>query len=139
MLQLSLLPDEYMTINGDIVVQLAQVSGPRAYLRVEADRSIPIVRGKVLERTGAPKPACLTGLPRSRGKRRREAVYHWSADRERAVQVMEQILDRMEAHGSQEDAEALRRQLSHLLPTVWEEELSAKVQALSHTQRAEEA
>ena len=44
---------------------------------------------------------------------------------------MEQILDRMEAHGSQEDAEALRRQLIHLLPTVWEEELSAKVGAIA--------
>ena len=138
MLQLSLFPDEYITINGNIVVQLAQVSGPRAYLRVEADRSIPIVRGKVLERTGSPRPACLAGLPRGRRKRRREAVYHWSADGERAVRVMEEILDRMEAHGGQEDAEALRRQLSHLLPSMWEEELSAKVQALLRSQAEEE-
>ena len=50
MLQLSLRPGEYLTIHGDIVVQLAQLSGSRAFLRVEADRSIPIVRGKVLER-----------------------------------------------------------------------------------------
>ena len=53
MLQLSLRPGEYLTIHGDIVVQLAQLSGSRAFLRVEADRSIPIVRGKVLERSGA--------------------------------------------------------------------------------------
>ena len=44
MLQLSLRPGEYLTIHGDIVVQLAQLSGSRAFLRVEADRSIPIVR-----------------------------------------------------------------------------------------------
>ncbi|MCQ4720569.1 carbon storage regulator, partial [Flavonifractor plautii] len=56
MLQLSLRPGEYLTIPGDIVVQLAQLSGSRAFLRVEADRSIPIVRGKVLERSGAPRP-----------------------------------------------------------------------------------
>ena len=139
MLQLSLLPDEYLTINGDIVVQLAQVSGSRAYLRVEADRSIPIVRGKLLEGGRAPKPACLASLPRSRGKRRMEAVYRWSADRDRAVRVMEQILDQMEARGNREDAEALRLQLSHLLPTVWEEELSAKMQALFHNPAAEDA
>ena len=54
MLQLSLRPGEYLTIHGDIVVQLAQLSGSRAFLRVEADRSIPIVRGKVLERSGLP-------------------------------------------------------------------------------------
>ena len=63
MLQLSLRPGEYLTIHGDIVVQLAQLSGSRAFLRVEADRSIPIVRGKVLERSGAPRPECLASLP----------------------------------------------------------------------------
>ena len=59
----SLRPGEYLTIHGDIVVQLAQLSGSRAFLRVEADRSIPIVRGKVLERSGAPRPECLASLP----------------------------------------------------------------------------
>ena len=33
MLQLSLRPGEYLTIHGDIVVQLAQLSGSRAFLR----------------------------------------------------------------------------------------------------------
>lgn len=83
MLQLSLRPGEYLTIHGDIVVQLAQLSGSRAFLRVEADRSIPIVRGKVLERSGAPRPECLASLPRSRARKGRDAVYHWSAERER--------------------------------------------------------
>lgn len=124
MLQLSLRPGEYLTIHGDIVVQLAQLSGSRAFLRVEADRSIPIVRGKVLERSGAPRPECLASLPRSRARKGRDAVYHWSAERERAVRTMEQLLERMEAGDSREEAQALRAQLEHLLPTVWEEELS---------------
>ena len=59
MLQFSLVPEEYFTINGDIVVQLSDVSGGRAWLRIEADRSIPILRGKGLEREGRPRPACL--------------------------------------------------------------------------------
>ena len=119
MLQLSLRPGEYLTIHGDIVVQLAQLSGSRAFLRVEADRSIPIVRGKVLERSGAPRPECLASLPRSRARKGRDAVYHWSAERERAVRTMEQLLERMEAGDSREEAQALRAQLEHLLPTVW--------------------
>ena len=104
MLQLSLRPGEYLTIHGDIVVQLAQLSGSRAFLRVEADRSIPIVRGKVLERSGAPRPECLASLPRSRARKGRDAVYHWSAERERAVRTMEQLLERMEAGDSREEA-----------------------------------
>lgn len=117
MLQLSLLPDEYLTINGNIVVQLARVSGSRAYLRVDADRSVPIVRGKVLERAGVSKPECLSSLPRNRSRRRGDAVYYWSADRERAARRMEQILSQMEENGSQEEAESLRTQLNRLIPT----------------------
>lgn len=130
MLHLALLPDEYLTIDGEIVIQLARISGSRAYLRLEADRSVPIVRGKLLERAGTPKPDCIASLPRSRGKRRKDALYYWNADRERAVRVMEQILTRMEQNGNREDAENLRIQLGHLLPTVWEEELSDKARAL---------
>ena len=136
MLQLSLRPGEYLTIHGDIVVQLAQLSGSRAFLRVEADRSIPIVRGKVLERSGAPRPEA--SLPRSRARKGRDAVYHWSAERERAVRTMEQLLERMEAGDSREEAQALRAQLEHLLPTVWEEELSGQIQALFRSKTAQD-
>ena len=90
MLQLSLRPGEYLTIHGDIVVQLAQLSGSRAFLRVEADRT------------------------------------------------MEQLLERMEAGDSREEAQALRAQLEHLLPTVWEEELSGQIQALFRSKTAQD-
>lgn len=136
MLQLSLLPDEYLTINGNIVVQLARVSGSRAYLRVDADRSVPIVRGKVLERAGVSKPECLSSLPRNRSRRRGDAVYYWSADRERAARRMEQILSQMEENGSQEEAESLRTQLNRLIPTLWEEEVSGAVQAALQNKEA---
>ena len=138
MLQLSLRPGEYLTIHGDIVVQLAQLSGSRAFLRVEADRSIPIVRGKVLERSGAPRPECLASRPRSHARKGRDAVYHWSAERERAVRTMEQLLERMEAGDSREEAQALRAQLEHLLPTVWEEELSGQIHALFRSKTAQD-
>ena len=63
MLKLSLSPEEYLTINGNIVVQLNRINGGRAYLSVNAAREIPIVRGRVLEREGAPRPACLESSP----------------------------------------------------------------------------
>lgn len=59
MLSISLQPNEYITI-GDIVVKLSRLSGDRCYLAIEADKSIPIVRGTVLEREGGTRPACLT-------------------------------------------------------------------------------
>ena len=129
MLQFSLAPEEYFTIDGDIVVQLAELTGGRACLRVEADRSIPIVRGKVLERKGLPRPACLSTPARRRGKRRRDPIYLWSGDRERAAHAMEETLDRLEQEGQAETATLLRTQLRCLLPTVWEEEVSSAVRA----------
>lgn len=63
MLNLSLLPEEYLTINGNIVIQLSRVSGDRAYLSIAAPREVPVVRGAVLEREGAERPKCLTSFP----------------------------------------------------------------------------
>ena len=51
---------------------------------------------------------------------------------------MEQLLERMEAGDSREEAQALRAQLEHLLPTVWEEELSGPIQALFRSKTAQD-
>ena len=138
MLQFSLIPDEYFTINGDIVVQLADIAGGRAYLRIEAGRSIPIVRGKVLERQGYPRPSCLNTPTRKRGKRRRDPIYIWSSDRERAAREMEQTLARLEQGGQTEAAALLRIRLDRLIPTIWEEEVSGAVQAALQSKATEE-
>ena len=47
-------------------------------------------------------------------------------------------LERMEAGDSREEAQALRAQLEHLLPTVWEEELSGQIQALFRSKTAQD-
>lgn len=39
---------------------------------------------------------------------------------------------------SREEAQALRAQLEHLLPTVWEEELSGQIQALFRSKTAQD-
>lgn len=51
---------------------------------------------------------------------------------------MEQLLERMEAGDSREEAQALRAQLEYLLPTVWEEELSGQIQALLRSKTAQD-
>lgn len=60
MLALALSPEEYVTI-GDVVVKVSRVTPGHVYLAIDAPREIPIVRGKVLERGGAQRPACLDG------------------------------------------------------------------------------
>ncbi len=59
MLKLTLTPGQYLTVNGDIVVQVSDVVGNHVELAVHADRSVPIVRGEVLERQGGKRPSCL--------------------------------------------------------------------------------
>ncbi len=55
MLCLSLLPGEYLTIGEDVVLQYDRTTGDRCRIVVNAPREIPIVRGAVLEREGAPQ------------------------------------------------------------------------------------
>ena len=63
MLKLSLAAGEYLTINGNIVVQVYRSEGGRSYLAIDAPREIPIVRGTVLEREGAQRPEHLAHVP----------------------------------------------------------------------------
>ena len=122
--KLSLLPEEYLTINGNIVVQLTRVAGGRAYVAIDAAREIPIVRGSVLEREGGKRPDCLEAPTHRRSKPQRDLIFRWNDDRERAVRKMQQVMDHLEQNGAADEAKVLRTQLNCLLPTPWEEELS---------------
>lgn len=126
MLKLTLLPDEYVTIGGDVVVQLTRVAGGRADVAVYADRSVPVMRGTVLERQGGQRPACLAPPPRTRARYCRDQVFRWNDDRERAVRAMKETFRRMEENGSAEEAAALRRQLDRIIPAVWEDEITPR-------------
>ena len=59
MLFLQLKTGEYMTIGGDVIVQLNDVSGNRCKLMIEAPREVPVMRGELLERAGAERPECV--------------------------------------------------------------------------------
>ena len=126
MLKLSLLPEEYLTINQDIVVQLTRIAGGRANLAIHAGREVPIVRGAVLERQGGERPACLQPPSGKKARYYRDQVFRWNDDRERAVRTMKQVLDRLEQKGSTEEAEILRTQLNRIIPAFWEEDLAAQ-------------
>ena len=126
MLKLSLLPEEYLTINGDIVIQLSRVAGGRAYLALEADRSVPIVRGEVLERQGGQRPACLSPASGKTARHCRDRYFPWNDDRERAVRIMMKTLDQLEQGGEAQAAQTLRTQLERIIPQFWESEISPK-------------
>ena len=126
MLKLSLLPDEYLVINDSIVVQLSRVAGGRADLAIDAPKSVPIVRGAVLERNGGMRPGCLAPPPRKKARTYRDQVFRWNDDREKAVRTMKQVLYRLEQKGSTEEAEILRTQLNRIIPAFWEEDLAAQ-------------
>lgn len=126
MLRLSLLPDEYLSIgDGRVIVQVVRVAGGRADLRIAADRSIPVVRGTVLERAGAPRPDCLTPPPKRKPRQQRDLFYAWNDDRERAVRAMQRVIGQLEQKGDCAEADQLRTQLKRLVPDVWEDEVPA--------------
>lgn len=124
MLKLSLLPEEYLTINGDIVIQLSRVAGGRAFLAIEADRTVPVIRGEVLERQGGQRPACLAPPSGKAFRHFRDRYFPWNDDRERAVRAMKQVFDQLERDGAAEAAQTLRTQLDRILPQFWEKEIT---------------
>lgn len=126
MLKLTLLPEEYLTINGGIVVQLMRVAGGRADVAIEAPRSVPIVRGAVLEREGGKRPDCLAPPSGKKARYYRDQVFRWNDDRERAVRTMKQVLDRLDQKGAGEEAKLLRTQLDRIIPAFWEDDLAAR-------------
>lgn len=115
MLNLTVLPEEYITINENIVIQIVRVAGGKVNLAIFADRSIPVVRGKVLERGGADRPGCLISTAK-KTRTKRDQLVLWNDDKERAVRRMLAAMERLEQQGAGEDVEILRRQLAYLVP-----------------------
>jgi hypothetical protein len=124
MLSISLEPDEYITIGDDIVVKVHKMARGRCFLGIEADRSVPIVRSAVRERSGLPAPECITPQPpRKKVRRNPDTVYRWSDDRERALRNLQKVADRLEESGDEQEAKIVRMQLAQLVPAAWENTL----------------
>ena len=115
MLSLSLKQGEYMTIGSNMVIQLDRITGDRCKLVIQAPREIPVVRGKVLERTGGERPDCVFDTPRWH---RQEIP--WNRSKAQALSAMRALLNQMD--GRDDNVQTLRRQLEHMFPSRAKEE-----------------
>ena len=118
MLKLTVLPEEYITINENVVIKIERVAGGKVNLAIHADKNIPVVRGKVLEREGADRPDCLTPPSGKKVKTRRDRVVLWNDDKTRAARRILAAAERLEQRGAAEEAEIIRKQLVYLIPTA---------------------
>lgn len=109
MLSLQLKTGDYMTIGGNVVVQLDRISGNRCKLMVQAPRDMAILRGEVLERTGGERPDCVFNGPR---QHRQEVS--WNRNKSQALIAMRRLLREMD--GKDEAVKTLRRQLDFIFP-----------------------
>ena len=62
MLFLQLKSGEYLTIGGDIAVQVFQETGNRIRVGIAAPQDLTVLRGEVRERNGEDRPDCLREL-----------------------------------------------------------------------------
>ena len=111
MLCLNLNQGEYLTIGEDVVVQLHSISGDRCKLVIHAPKEIPVLRGKVLERTGGQRPECVFDGPRWH---RREII--WDQSKAQALAAMRLLLSQMD--GRDRNVQTLSRQLNRIFPPV---------------------
>lgn len=127
MLSLSMKSGEYLTINGNIVVQVFRDSGPQFRVAVKAPREVPIVRGEVLERTEARPDGLLDQGPkktpsdRVRSARRLDQFMERKERQSAAIREMRALLDRMDtAEGSdlRTGLQKLRTQLDLVAETT---------------------
>ena len=91
MLSLQLKTGDYMTIGGNVVVQLDRISGNRCKLMVQAPRDMAILRGEVLERIGGERPDCVFNGPRQH----RQEVF-WNRNKSQALIAMRRLLREMD-------------------------------------------
>ena len=104
MLSLNLKPGEYMTVGGNVVVQLDRINGDRCKLLIDAPKELTILRGEVLERTGGQRPDFVFDTPR------------WHRSKAQALEAMRHLLGQMD--GGDGDVQALRRQLEYMFPST---------------------
>ena len=109
MLSLQLKTGDYMTIGGDVVIQLTRVFGNRCKLMIEAPREVPVLRGELLERGGAERPECVWDVTC-----RHQRGLEWNRNKTQALVSMRQLLQRMDSGNP--DVRTLRRQLDFLFP-----------------------
>ena len=140
MLQLSLRPGEYLTIHGDIVVAArSALWQPRTFPSGRGRPQHPHCAGKGTGAVGG-SPAGVPGIssPAARARKGRDAVYHWSAGAGAGRPHNGTAPGADGGRGQPGGSPGAAGQLEHLLPTVWEEELSGQIQALFRSKTAQD-
>ena len=117
---------ESLLIGEEIELTVLAVEAGRVRLAIQAPREAPVPPGAALERQGGQRPACLEPPAKRKPPAHRAPVFYWPDDRERAVRAMKLVFDRLEENGSDEEAEALRKQLDRIIPAFWEDDLAAQ-------------
>lgn len=108
MLCISLLPGDYFTVGNDVVVQFDRLSGERVHLTIHAPRSVPILRGEVLERQGGKRPACVMDV-----SPRYVRQLPWDHAKKQALAELRQTLAQM---GDSTEARLAREKLDRIFP-----------------------
>ena len=116
MLFLMFAPGDYLTIGDNVVIQVSKVEGNRCKLAIHAPREVPVLRGKVLERTGEERPDCVldaSRLSKPEAAWRKKRIT-WNRSKEQALAAMRLMLSQMD--GRDDGVKALRRQLNYIFP-----------------------
>ena len=98
-----------MTIGGNVVVQLSDISGSRCKLAIDAPREVPVVRGELLERAGTERPKCVMEVSTRHGR-----GLSWNRNKSQALASIRRQLKAMDS--GDEAVRTLRRQLDFIFP-----------------------
>ena len=108
MLCITLLPGDYFTVDNDTVIQFDRLSGERVHLTIHAPKTVPILRGEVLERQGGIRPDCVADV-----SPRYVHQLPWDHKKKQALAELRAVLDGM---GDGPEARAAREKLSAIFP-----------------------
>lgn len=108
MLCISLLPGDYFTVGDDTVIQFDRLSGERMHLIIQAPKTVPILRGGVLERQGGKRPDCVMDV-----SPRYVRQLPWDHKKKQALAELRAALDGM---GGSPEARTIREKLDVIFP-----------------------
>ena len=114
MLCISLLPNEYLVVGDQTVIQYDRLRGERVHLTVNAPREVSVVRGEVLERQGGQRPACV----KERSPRYVRQL-PWDHAKKQALAELRQTLEQM---GDSPEVQTVREKLACIFPPQGETE-----------------
>ena len=109
MLSIGMKPGEYFTISEEIVVQYGGTDGNLGRVLISAPREVPVLRGKLWEQAGHPRPECLTDA-----RCTHHSTIRWGRQKDAVLEELRSILRGMEDTPERREIE---RRLELLFPS----------------------